>query len=156
MLRPLAFGLLGALALLGVYLGLLTLAQGWTHALGQLAEDGWMIGAITAGFGTQVGLFTYLRRLQAHAAIGGVAVSTGTSTTAMVACCAHHLADVLPVLGLSGAAIVLNAYRSPLLWLGLVMNLAGVAYLLRRIHQQWRSSDATTGPWSADMEGQRS
>ena len=140
LLRPFAFGLLGALALLGVYLGLLTLAQGWTHALRQLAEDGWMIGAITAGFGAQVGLFTYLRRLQAHAAIGGVAVSTGTSTTAMVACCAHHLADVLPVLGLSGAAIVLNAYRSPLLWLGVVMNLAGVAYLLLRISQQRRSA----------------
>src|SRR5262249_42444063 len=93
-------------------------------------------------FGTQVGLFTYLRRLQAQAALGGLAASTGLSTTAMVACCAHHLADVFPVLGLSGAAILLNVYRSPLLWLGMVMNLVGVAYLLGRIARQWRSTAA--------------
>jgi hypothetical protein len=134
--RPLAVGLLAGLGLFGFYLGLLTLAQGWAHALAQLTEDRWFVGALAAGFGTQVGLFIYLRALQAQAAMGGLVASTGLSTTAMVACCAHHLADLLPVLGLSGAAILLNAYRSPLLWLGLVMNLAGVAYLLTRIYRQ--------------------
>lgn len=134
--RPTVFGLLAALALLGVYLGLITLAQGWSHAIAQLAEDRWFVGAIVAGFGTQVGLFTYLRTLHARAAAGGLAASTGMSTTAMVACCAHHLADVLPVLGLSGAAILLNAYKSPLLWLGIAMNLAGIAYLLTQVRAQ--------------------
>jgi hypothetical protein len=134
--RPLGLGLLAALALLGVYLGLITLAQGWTHALQQLADDRWFVGASTVGFGTQVGLFAHLRGLHARAAVGGLAASTGTSTTAMLACCAHHLVDVLPVLGLSGAAIVLNAYKSPLLWLGVVMNLAGIAYLLMQIRGQ--------------------
>jgi hypothetical protein len=135
---PVASGLLAALALLGVYLGVITLAQGWAHALQQLTDDRWFVAALAIGLGAQVGLFIYLRDLQAHAAMGGLAASTGTSTTAMVACCAHHLADVLPVLGLSGAAIVLNAYRLPLFWLGVVMNLAGVAYLLLRISQQRR------------------
>ena len=134
--RPLAFGLLAALALLGVYLGLITLAQGWSHAIEQLAEDRWFAGAIVAGFGTQVGLFSYLRALRSRAAVGGLSASTGMSTTAMVACCAHHVADVLPVLGLSGAAILLNAYKSPLLWLGMVMNLAGIAYLLTQVRRQ--------------------
>lgn len=127
------YGLVAASALLGFYLGLITLAQGWTHALEQLAEDRWFVAAITAGFGTQVGLFAYLRGLHAAAAAGGLAASTGTSTTAMLACCAHHLVDILPVLGLSGAAIVLNAYKSPLLWLGIVMNLLGIIYLVRQI-----------------------
>ena len=44
--RPLAFGLLAAAALLGLYLGLITLAQGWSHALVQLAEDRFFVGAI--------------------------------------------------------------------------------------------------------------
>ena len=46
--RPLALGLLAALALLGVYLGLTTLAQGWSHAIEQFAEDRWLVGAIVA------------------------------------------------------------------------------------------------------------
>jgi hypothetical protein len=56
----------------------------------------------------------------------------------MLACCAHHLADILPIVGLSGAAIFLNAYKTPLLWLGILMNLAGVAYLIYKIRQQRR------------------
>lgn len=131
--RPVAVGAAAALGLLGLYLGIITLAQGWTHAAEQLADDRWFVGAIAAGFGAQVGLFAYLRRLHAHAAAGGVAASTGTSTAAMLACCAHHLVDVLPILGLSGAAIFLNAYKTPLLWLGIAMNLLGIVYLLRQV-----------------------
>ncbi|MDQ2995805.1 MAG: hypothetical protein M3R61_01935 [Chloroflexota bacterium] len=73
LLRPIAFGLLAVLGLLTFYLGIITLAQGWGHALQQLADDRWFIGAITLGFGAQVGLFTYLKGLHAHAAAGGVA-----------------------------------------------------------------------------------
>jgi hypothetical protein len=141
--RSAGFGLLAALVLLGFYLGLITLAQGWGHALQQLADDRWFVGAIMVGFGTQVGLFTYLRSLQAQAAVGGMAASTGASTTAMLACCAHHLTEVLPVLGLSGVAIVLNAYKSPLLWLGILMNLAGVSYLVWQIRRGSNPSGST-------------
>ncbi|MBI4498057.1 MAG: heavy-metal-associated domain-containing protein [Chloroflexi bacterium] len=135
-LRPLALGLLGVLGLLAFYLGAITLAQGWAHALQQLAEDRWFVGAIVAGFGTQVGLFSYLRGLHAQTTAGGVAASTGTSTAAMLACCAHHLTEVFAVIGLSGAAVFLNVYKTPLLWLGILMNLVGVLYLLWQIRQQ--------------------
>ena len=138
LVRPIAFGLLAVLGLLAFYLGIITLAQGWIHALEQRAEDRWFVGAIASGFGTQVGLFTYLKSLHAQAAAGGVAASTGTSTAAMLACCAHHLADILPIVGLSGAAIFLNAYKTPLLWVGILMNLIGIVYLLRKIRQQHR------------------
>lgn len=134
--RELGFATLAAVGLLAVYLGLITLAQGWGHAVQQLGEDRWFVGAIVAGFATQVGLFVYLRSLHARATTGGVAASTGTSATAMLACCAHHLTEVLPIVGLSGVAVFLNAYRTPLLWLGIGMNLAGIAYLLRKIRQQ--------------------
>ncbi len=136
--RPLIFGLLAALGLLVFYLGIITLAQGWGHAIQQLADDRWFVSAIMAGFGTQVGLYTYLRGMHTHAMAGGVAASTGTSTVAMLACCAHHLTDVFAIFGLSGAAIFLTAYKTPLLWLGIVMNLFGIAYLLWKIRQQRR------------------
>ncbi len=138
-LRPLIFGGLAALGLLAFYLGIITLAQGWGHAIEQLAVDRWYVSAIIAGFGTQVGLYTYLRSMHTHAMAGGVAASTGTSTVAMLACCAHHLTDVFAIVGLSGAAIFLNAYKTPLLWLGIVMNLFGIAYLLWNIRQQRKS-----------------
>jgi hypothetical protein len=135
-LSPIAYGLLAALGLLVFYLGIITLAQGWSHAIQQLADDRWFVAAIAAGFGTQIGLFTYLRGLHAQAAAGGVAASAGTSTVAMLACCAHHLTDVLPILGLSSAAIFLNLYKTPLLWLGIGMNLVGIVYMLRKIREQ--------------------
>jgi hypothetical protein len=138
-LRSFVFGIVAAAALLALYLGLITLAQGWSHATAQLALDRWYVGAIMLGFGTQVGLFTWLHTLHttglASGAASGVAASTGTSTAAMLACCAHHVADVLPVLGLSGAALFLNDYKSELLWLGIAMNVAGVVYLSRQLQQ---------------------
>ena len=135
-LRPLIFGGLAALGLLAFYLGIITLAQGWGHATQQLADDRWFVSAIIVGFGTQVGLYTFLRSMHRHAMAGGVAASTAASTVAMLACCAHHLTDVFAIFGLSGAAIFLNAYKTPLLWLGIVMNLFGIAYLLWKIRQQ--------------------
>ncbi len=130
--RAAAVGATAAAGLLGFYLGTLTLAQGWEHAVRQLLqEDRWYIIAIVAGFGLQVGLFTRLRQCVGRAPRAGVAASTGASGTAMVACCAHHLADVLPVLGVSAAAVFLNEYRTQLLWLGIAANAAGTAYLLR-------------------------
>src|SRR5581483_3240936 len=67
LLRPIVFGLLAVFGLLTFYLGIITLAQGWSHALEQLTDDRWFIGAIALGFGTQVGLFTYLRARHSHA-----------------------------------------------------------------------------------------
>lgn len=135
-IRPLVGGLLAATALLVLYLGLITLAQGWSHAIEQFRLDRWYVTAIMLGFGSQVGLFVYLRGLHAQAAASGVAASTGTSTAAMLACCAHHLAEVLPIIGLSGAAIFLNDYKRELLWLGITMNAAGATYLLHRVRKQ--------------------
>lgn len=133
--RPGVYGVLAALALLAFYLGIITLAQGWSHAIEQLVEDRWFVGAITIGFGTQLGLFTYLKSLHTRAMATGVVTSTASSTVAMLACCAHHVTDILPIIGLSGAAIFLDAYKTPLLWLGMAMNVVGIAYLLYRIEQ---------------------
>jgi hypothetical protein len=137
-MRPIGVGVLAAGGLVIFYLSIITLAQGWGHALEQLAADRFFVSALVAGFGMQVGMFSYLRSTHTRAVSGGMAVSTGTSTTAMLACCAHHLTDLLPVVGLSGAAIFLNVYKTPFLWLGIVMNLVGVVYLLRKVQQQRR------------------
>jgi hypothetical protein len=142
---PLLAGLAGGGGLLAFYLGLITLAQGWGHAVDQLMVDRWFVGAIMVGFGTQLGLFTHLHALHAarlRAAAGGTAVSTGTSTAAMLACCAHHLADVFAVLGIAGASTFLTELKVPLLWLGIGMNAAGTAYLALLIRRAGQTGAA--------------
>lgn len=127
-------GLLAALALVGLYVGLVTWAQGFEHARELLWDDRYFVAAIAGGFGIQAGLFVYVRRLLSRRRQGSAAASTaagaGTSSVAMLACCAHHVADAVPVLGLSGAAIFLNDYRLPLMALGLGANAIGIAYML--------------------------
>lgn len=132
-LRASRAGLLGSMGLLLFYLGVIRLAQGWDHALRQLAADAWFIAVIAAGFGIQVGLFSYMRSRHFRTGAGGVAAGGGTGTAAMLACCAHHLADILPVIGFSGAAVFLNTYRESFLWLGVTMNLAGAIYLAAKL-----------------------
>ncbi len=131
---PAGTGALAALLLVALYLGLVTWAQGLDHARELLWDDRYFVAAIAAGFGLQVGLFTYLRvvlpRRAAASAAGLTAAGSGTSTAAMVACCAHHLTDALPVLGLSGAAVFLTDYRDWLMAIALAMNALGVAFML--------------------------
>ena len=61
--------------------------------------------------------------------------STGMSSGAMLACCAHHVADVVPIVGASGAAILLNDVKTPLAIAGVAMSWAGVGYLLLKLRR---------------------
>ncbi|MBW6475149.1 MAG: hypothetical protein K0B14_18625, partial [Anaerolineaceae bacterium] len=53
-----------------------------------------------------------------------------TSTVAMVACCVHHVTDVLPILGLTVAATFLAKYRLLFMGIGLGMTFIGISYML--------------------------
>ena len=145
--RSVAAGAVGALALLGVYLGIISIAQGPEHALEQLAADAVFVGLIAAGFGTQIALFTELRAVDRHhRAVAVVTVAgTGTSTAAMLACCAHHLIDLLPLLGLSAAAVFLNAYKTPLFLVGISMSVIGIVVIARQLRRARRACAIVDG-----------
>ena len=140
-LRSILTGVGAATALLGLYLGIIGLAQGIEHAFEQLATDAVFVGLIAAGFGTQIALFTELRTVdREHRASAAVtAVGTGTSTVAMLACCAHHVVDLLPLLGLSAAAVFLNAYKTPLFVVGIGMNVIGIVVIARQLQRARRT-----------------
>ncbi len=94
----------------------------------------WM-SLLIIGFGIQLGLFWLLRKgyhFSVHET-QDARIATGTSSAvsgvAMVACCAHHVVDVLPVLGLSAAAIFLSDYQQQLLILGVVANVIGIGFM---------------------------
>lgn len=133
---PVLFGLIAAGLLVLMYLGFVSWAEGWTHALDLLFQDRAFVAAIAVGFGVQTGLYAYLRLVVHHGVrlampTAATGVGTGTSSLAMIACCLHHVTDVLPLIGLSGAAIFLNDYRVPFMLGGLAINGMAVFIMLR-------------------------
>jgi hypothetical protein len=65
-----------------------------------------------------------------------MAAAGGMSTTAMVACCMHHLTEILPILGVSAASFFLIKYQSFFLAIGVGSNLIGITIMLRLIQKQ--------------------
>lgn len=119
--------------LLSVYFVILTVANSSEHALQELGRLWYWMVPLVLGFSVQIGLFAYARRATRE---GGamharsVVASGGASTLSMVACCAHHVTDLLPVVGLAGAATVLAMYQGLFLLLGVLSNLIGLVYVL--------------------------
>ncbi len=138
--RSVLSGAAGCLLLLAVYFAVLTLVSGWSFALGQFAEFWYFIVTLAVGFGVQVGLYIRLRDVTRHGDASGsvIAVSGGTSTAAMISCCTHYLANVLPVLGATGLVAIVAQYQTELFWVGLVFNTAGVIYVGRKLLQASR------------------
>jgi hypothetical protein len=58
----------------------------------------------------------------------------------MVACCAHHVADVLPILGLTAAAAFLAQYRLAFMLIGLGTTMIGIAFMLTIIVKERRKA----------------
>ena len=131
----LLWGIIAALGILGVYFAVLTFISGSAFAFAQFGEFGFFIISLALGFGIQVGLYGYIKTaLREDKASGAViAVAGTTSTAAMVSCCAHYLVNILPVLGTTGIVIFVAAYQTELFWFGIVMNLAGILFMVRRV-----------------------
>jgi YHS domain-containing protein len=127
-------GLLSSAIALGFYFGVLSLVSGWQFTVEQFFDWWPYIVALASGFGIQVGLFVYLRRAVRAAASGKVMVVTGaTSGAAMLSCCTHYLVNLLPVLGATGLVTFVGTYQVELFWFGIASNLAGIAYIGRRV-----------------------
>jgi len=108
------------------------------HPLQQFLDFKYWLIPLLAGFGIQTGLFWFLRlQNKSTGAISKSAIATGagTSTIAMVACCAHHLVDFLPLLGFSAAALFLTQYQTYFFLLGIVSNIGGILFMSYRIRK---------------------
>ncbi len=145
-LWPIGAGLAGAILLTGLYFGLVSLAESPRHALDLFWEDRWIVGPIILGFGVQMALYVILKkRLFVPVASTGpsgalTGASGATSTAAMVACCAHHVTDVLPILGLTAAATFLAEYRIAFIIVGLSMTLLGILVMLGILFKERRKA----------------
>lgn len=132
-------GLLGSLGLFGFYFGVLASVTGdITHPWQQfILFQPWMT-ALIIGFGIQIFLWRLLSsglrlrpQMMTSTKTGVVAGGSATvSSISMAACCAHHLADFVPILGISGAALFLTEYQRELLLLGVGFNLLGIGFMV--------------------------
>ena len=149
-LIPLLAFVLGSSVIAGVYFGILTWAQGWESARQIFSQNRAYVIPIWISFGMQAALYSILRfRLFlpgtsfGHSGAwtpmkGVMGTSGGTSVTAMVACCLHHVTDVLPILGVSAAATFLTRYQRPFMLLGLGMNILGVLVMLVVLYREYQ------------------
>jgi hypothetical protein len=148
---PVLAGVLGATLLAGVYFGIVSWVESPGHAWTQFREDALYVVPILLGFGFQTALYVVLRwrlylptgDLGASGALTGVGGST--SAAAMVACCAHHLTDVLPILGLTAATAFLAQYREAFMLVGLGSTIVGSGYMLRVLLKDRRMVLEATG-----------
>ncbi len=145
-LLPVAVGLIGGALLTGLYFGIVSWAESPKHAVELFWEDRWIVFPIILGFGVQAGLYTILKKRLfvpvASTGPSGPMMGAGgtTSTLAMVACCAHHVADVLPILGLTAAATFLAQYRIAFMLVGLGTTLVGIAVMLVILFKERRKA----------------
>ena len=128
-------GLLGISVLLVFYFAIVTLISGWDFAQNQFLRFWYFILALAFGFGIQISLYTYLKNsIHSKNKSARVLVASGTTSgAAMISCCAHYLANILPVLGGTGFITIVAQYQVQLFWVGLAANLAGVFYMANRV-----------------------
>ncbi|CAB1059500.1 hypothetical protein D1BOALGB6SA_4262 [Olavius sp. associated proteobacterium Delta 1] len=142
-------GILAAFAIVGIYLGMNTLTSNWYFARVQFSEYRWWIISLAIGLGIQVTLYTlfraHLRGQKKTAANSSMAASGGVSAVAMMACCSHYLATLIPLLGvsfLSATAVAgLEQYQSYFFLAGVVSCLFGIGLMVRmmRRHGMFRT-----------------
>ena len=141
---PLAAGAVAMLFLSFVYLSIVSIAESPQHAIDLFWQDRAIVVPIILGFGIQAALYTILKQrlflpVPNPGASGKLMGAGGTtSTLAMVACCAHHVTDVLPILGLTAAAAFLAQYRTTFMLIGLGINMLGIAVMSRMLLKERR------------------
>lgn len=139
--RAVSIGIIATLILVGLYVGVVSGVSGWSAMRSQFLTYWYFLLPLWLGFGLQVGLYVSLcQLLKAQPPSRSLVAATGTSSTAaMLACCTHYIANLVPVLGASGLVVFVSQYQAELFWLALIVNAAGTVVLLVRrqqVHQQ--------------------
>ncbi len=129
--------LIAIAVLLFFYFVIVSAISGFQFALSQFLSYWYFLISLAVGFGIQIGLYSYLKQLikNSGAAMGGktVAMTGTTSTLAMVSCCAHYLANIVPILGITGALAIVAQYQIEILGVGLAFNIFGIAFISNKI-----------------------
>ncbi|MDP2684328.1 MAG: hypothetical protein Q8P20_04670 [bacterium] len=128
-------GIVSIMMLAIFYFIVLTWVGGdWHHPWQQFLTVKYWMSLLFLGFGVQGGLFWYTKLVtKLKKAKQVAATNAGISTITMIACCAHHIVDFIPILGLSALTIFLAKYQAYFLAIGVMFNIFGIFYMSRII-----------------------
>jgi len=126
MIRSHRYGLVAGGVLLMLYGVTMTLLSGWSAAVEQFQALWWLMLPLSAGFGIQVSLYTKLTSAIRSKTKQTLTTSGIASSASMLACCVHHLTDVLPFLGFSVLSIFFTKYQIPILLISIGVNIYGI------------------------------
>ncbi len=129
-------GLVSSASMLLFYVIVVTYFNSFNHAVAQFLSIWLLMISLIAGFGVQVGLFFYVREMAGGQSALAAASSGTVSASSMVACCAHHISDVLLFSGLSFLAAFVNKYQVFFISAGIVSNILGSLFMLMAMQRQ--------------------
>lgn len=145
-LLPLVGGFSGSLFLTALYFAIVSWAESPQHALEFFWQERWVVLPLIIGFGIQSALYVILKKRLfvpiTSTGPSGTMIGAGgaTSSLAMVACCAHHVSDVLPILGLTAAAAFLARYQTLFMLIGLATTYLGIVIMLVILFRERRKA----------------
>lgn len=136
--NPFIFG--GAAGLLVVLfnISIASLAEGsFEKGYEVFLANGIFVYLIPLAVGVQMGLFRYHRNMISGNVSGSEKVGmagSAASSLAMLACCLHHVSDLLPAVSfILATSSFLTEYKDAIIIIGLSFNLAGSTYIARAI-----------------------
>ena len=135
LLVPVGAAIVAALALVALYLSVLSIAKSPAEAFHLFWQNRLMLLPIALGFALQVGLYVLLRRglHRPVPTLGGKVTTTasgGSSATAMIACCAPALVNALPLLGFSALTTLLAKWQIPFIVTSILVNAVGITVMI--------------------------
>ncbi len=136
--NPYVFGTSIGILVIFFNISIASLAEGSLEKGYQVfLTNGIFVYLIPLAVGIQMGLFRYHRNITTGNIAGsekmGMAGSA-TSSLTMVACCLHHVSDLLPTVGfILATSSFLIEYKDAIIIIGLLANVAGSIYIARAI-----------------------
>jgi len=135
--RAVVHGVMAGLILTLVYFAIVGYLESVNHAIEEFLSISYLMIPLIVGFGVQIALYSYSRQYLSAVGHGSASVSAsgGLSTGGMIACCAHHITDVAPALGITAVASALVSYQPVFVTIGLLSNAIGILTILAMIQK---------------------
>lgn len=138
LINPFVFGASAGMLVVLFNISIASFAEGsFGKGYEVFLTNGIFVYLIPLAVSVQMGLFRYHRNITTGNIAGsekmGMAGSA-TSSLTMLACCLHHVSDILPSIGLIlAASSFLLEYKDAIIVIGLLANVAGSIYIARAI-----------------------
>lgn len=136
--NPFVFGIIIGIFVVIFNISIASLAEGsFEKGYQAFLTNGIFIYLVPLAVSIQMGLFRYHRNIITVNIEGSEKVGmagSATSSLTMVACCLHHVSDILPSVGLIlAASSFLIRYKDIIITIGLIVNVVGSIYIAKAI-----------------------